>query len=225
MANMSIYLAMWVWVRVCVSRCGSCLFCCSFCFYPTHALFIVRRKTLHKLPFPKKVRFFWQRRRRHAHRHSDGNLLVSHCIVAGTKQLKTPGHSHTHAHTHTSIQIVSCQINKDRQKQWAGQRRQVLLLSLLSLEACVCVRVCIPALSLCMYACVRALLLNHLWLTVPTSQGGWSNTTIESISIHRSHYAHSAPVAAPSHPPLLIIIIIIFLFCQFYLIGFASGHS
>lgn len=111
-----------------------------------------------------------------------------------------------HTHTHISIQIVSCQINKDR--QWAGQVRLLLLLS------CMCVCVCVPG----MYARVRALLLNHLWLTVAISgnEVGREVTTIESISIHRLHYAH------PAAPSLSFLFL---LFCQFYLIGFASGHS
>lgn len=153
----------------------------------------------------KRFASFRPRRKRHAHTHTEATCLFAIVLwQARSSWRRLDTHAHTHTHTHISIQIVSCQINKDR--QWAGQVRLLLLLS------CMCV--CVPG----MYARVRALLLNHLWLTVAISgnEVGREVTTIESISIHRLHYAH------PAAPSLSFLFL---LFCQFYLIGFASGHS
>lgn len=155
----------------------------------------------------KRFASFRPRRKRHAHTHTEATCLFAIVLWQARSSWRRLD---THAHTHTRTYLYKLWAAKSI-RTGSGQAKFGFFSCL---AVCVYVCVCVPG----MYARVRALLLNHLWLTVAISgnEVGREVTTIESISIHRLHYAH------PAAPSLSFLFL---LFCQFYLIGFASGHS
>lgn len=206
MPNMSIYLA----VSVCVCVGVGAVFAAA---QPTH-FSLFGEKLCTSCHSRKRFASFRPRRKRHAHSHTHTQTytqkqrwqLACLPLYCGRHEVAKEAWTLTHTHTHIPLQIVSCQINKDS----GGQAK-------FGFFSCLAVCVCVYPGYVC--ARTRLVIISPVADSCHIREWGGGRSNNNRIHLYPS-FALQAPCCSFGSSFLFFL-----LFCQFYLIGFASGHS